>query len=111
MLSLTANVEGLLDAVPDALVGADSAGMIRFVNRQTELLLGYDPDDLIGLPVEMLVPESVRAIHRVHRADFNTDPRTRTMGSGLKLRGSRPDGTQFPIDVSLSPWTPRMLCW
>jgi PAS domain S-box-containing protein len=59
MHSLTANLEGLLDEVPDVLVEVDRDGMVRFVNRQTGLQFGYAPDDLIGLPVEVLVPESL----------------------------------------------------
>jgi PAS domain S-box-containing protein len=102
MLSLRQNLEGLLDAVPDALVAVDSVGMIRFVNRQTERLFGYEPDDLVGLPVEVLVPESLRAAHRVHRKDFAARPRTREMGRDLKLSGQRRDGSTFPIDVALS---------
>lgn len=102
MLPLTADVEGLPDGVPDAIVGVDSTGVIRFMNRQTELIFAYDPDDLMGRPVEVLVPESARPIHRVHREDYATDPRIRPMGSGLKLRGRRRDGTHFPIDVSVS---------
>jgi PAS domain-containing protein len=61
MSSKTTKFEGLLEAVPDALVGVDHAGVIRFVNRQTELLFGYERDDLIGAPLETLVPESLRA--------------------------------------------------
>jgi PAS domain S-box-containing protein len=102
MLSSTANVEGLLDAEPDALVGADSAGMIQSVNHQTELLFGYDPDDLFGLSVEVLVPQSARRIHQVHREGFNTHPKNQTMRSGLKVRERRHHCTQFPIEVSSS---------
>jgi PAS domain S-box-containing protein len=102
MHSLTANLEGLLDAVPDALVGVDRAGIVQFVNRQTELQFGYAPDDLLGLPVEVLVPESLRAIHRVHRDSYNAHPRTRIMGLGRRLVGRRRDGSQFPMDVSVS---------
>jgi len=102
MISLTANLEKVLDAVPDALVGVDGAGLIRFVNRRTELLFGYEPDDLIGLPVEVLVPESLRPAHRVHREKYVAVPRDREMGLGLNLSGRRRDGTQFPIDVALS---------
>ena len=102
MLSSTANVEGLLDAEPDALVGADSAGMIQSVNHQTELLFGYDPDDFFGLSVEVLVPQSARRIHQVHREGFNTHPKNQTMRSGLKVRERRHHCTQFPVEVSLS---------
>jgi PAS domain S-box-containing protein len=102
MRSRPANVEPLLDALPDALVGVDRAAVIQLVNRQTERLFGYEPDDLIGLPVEVLVPESVRPAHRVHREGYIAAQRTRGMGLDLPLIGRRRDGTQFPIDVALS---------
>jgi PAS domain S-box-containing protein len=102
MSSKTTKFEGLLEAVPDALVGVDHAGVIRFVNRQTELLFGYDRGDLIGAPLEMLVPESLRPVHKVHRERYVAAPFTRTMGQDLELRGRRRDGTQFPVDIALS---------
>jgi PAS domain S-box-containing protein len=102
MSSKTTKFEGLLEAVPDALVGVDHAGVIRFVNRQTELLFGYDRGDLIGAPLETLVPESLRPIHEVHREGYVAVPFTRTMGQDLELRGRRRDGTQFPVDIALS---------
>jgi PAS domain S-box-containing protein len=100
--SKTTKFEGLLEAVPDALVGVDHEGVIRFVNRQTELLFGYERDDLIGAPLETLVPESLRPVHKVHREGYVAAPFTRTMGLGLELRGRRRDGTQFPVDIALS---------
>ena len=103
MHALTADFQALLDAVPDALVGVDRAGVIRFVNRQTESLFGYERDDLVGAPLEVLVPESARPIHRVHRERYRIDPRTRPMGTEMKLNGRRRDGTQFPADIALSP--------
>jgi len=102
MSSKTTKFEGLLEAVPDALVGVDHAGVIRFVNRQTELLFGYERDDLIGAPLETLVPESLRPVHKVHRERYVAAPFTRTMGLDLELRGRRRDGTQFPVDIALS---------
>jgi PAS domain S-box-containing protein len=102
MSSEMTEFEGLLEAVPDALVGVDPAGAIRFVNRQTELLFGYDRDDLIGAPLETLVPESLRPVHKVHREGYVAAPFTRTTGLGLELRGRRRDGTQFPVDIALS---------
>jgi PAS domain S-box-containing protein len=83
MSSKMTNFETLLEAVPDALVGVDHAGVIRFVNRQTELLFGYDRDELIGAPLETLVPESLRPVHKVHRQGYAAAPFTRTMGLGL----------------------------
>src|ERR1019366_4156447 len=95
-------LEGLLEAVPDALVGVDHAGVIGFVNHQTELLFGYDRDDVIGAPMETLVPESLRPVHKTHREAYLAAPFTRTMGTDLELHGRRRDGTQFPVDIALS---------
>jgi PAS domain S-box-containing protein len=103
MSSQTRNFEGLLETSPDALVGVDEEGLIRFVNRQTESLFGYDRDDLIGQPIEILVPESLRAAHRVERQGYVQDPRDRAMGVRAKLRGRRRDGTKFPVDIALNP--------
>jgi len=102
MSSNATRFESLLEAVPDALVGMDQAGMIRFVNRQTELLFGYDRDDLIGRPVETLVPESLWQIYAQHKEDYFADPRTRSSGLDVQLGGRHQDGSEFPINVSLS---------
>jgi diguanylate cyclase (GGDEF)-like protein/PAS domain S-box-containing protein len=97
-----ADFEALLEAAPDAMVGIDQGGVIRFVNRQTELLFGYDRDDLVGQSIETLVLESFRKVHPAHRAGYFADPKTRPMAAGLQLTGRRRDGTEFPVDVSLS---------
>src|SRR5450631_4835879 len=102
MSSKTTRFEKLLEAVPDALVGMDQKGVIRFVNRQTESLFGYDRDDLIGQPIETLVPESLLQIYAEHREDYFADPRTRSSGLDVVLSGRQQDGTEFPINVSLS---------
>src|ERR1019366_599265 len=94
--------ESLLEAVPDAMVGVDQAGAIRFVNRQTELLFGYDRADLVGQPIETLVPESLQQVHTGLREGYVAAPRTRAMGLDLELSGRQADGTVFPVDVSLS---------
>ncbi|HZY01813.1 MAG TPA: PAS domain S-box protein [Dermatophilaceae bacterium] len=94
--------ENLLEAVPDALVGMDQKGVIRFVNRQTESLFGYDRDQLIGQRIETLVPESLWQIYAEHRDDYFADPRARSTGLDLQLNGRQRDGTAFPIDISLS---------
>jgi PAS domain S-box-containing protein len=92
----------LLESVPDALVGLDQKGMIRFVNCQTEALFGHDRDELIGQPIEMLVPDPLWQIYKSHREDYFADPRTRSSGLDLELSGRHRDGTQFPVNVSLS---------
>jgi PAS domain S-box-containing protein len=97
------HVRDLLDAAPDATVVADSAGVIVFANAQVREVLGYVPEALIGLNVDQLLPERLRAAHGAHRADFMYSPRVRPMGAGLDLYGRRRDGSEFPIEISLSP--------
>jgi PAS domain S-box-containing protein len=92
----------ILEASPDAVVGIDHAGVIRVANRQTEQLFGYERRDLLGRPIEILVPEARRRAHATHRQDFAAHPRTRPMGAGLELSGRRRDGSEFPVDISLS---------
>jgi PAS domain S-box-containing protein len=93
----------LVDAAPDAIVVADAAGGLVLVNRQAEHLFGRTRDELLAGTVEDLLPERLRARHRMHRDGFGRDPRTRAMGSGLVLHALRSDGTEFPVEVSLSP--------
>ena len=93
---------GLLEAAPDAMVCVDADGRIALVNAQTERLFGYGRDELVGQPVEMLVPDAVRDIHPGHRAGYVADPRPRPMGAGMELAGRRRDGTTFPAEISLS---------
>ena len=93
----------LLEAIPDAMVAVDGAGTILQVNSQTEQLFGYDRDLLIGQKVEMLVPARHRRQHKQHRDDFAQAPKLRRMGAGLDLYGRRRDGSEFPVEISLSP--------
>jgi len=93
---------GLLEAAPDAIVSVAADGRIALVNAQTERLFGYGRDELIGQPVETLVPDAVRGIHPGHRAGYVADPRPRPMGAGMELAGRRRDGTTFPAEISLS---------
>src|SRR3989338_11586081 len=94
---------GLLEAAPDAIVIVDGRGRITLVNAQTETLFGYSRDDLLGQPVELLVPERFRDRHGAHRDRYGADARTRSMGDGLDLTGRRKDGSEFPVEISLSP--------
>ena len=94
---------GLVEAAPDAMVIVDGDGRIELVNRQTERLFGYPRDALVGSPVEMLVPERFRGRHPQFRRAYTDRPRTREMGAGLELFALRADGTEFPVEISLSP--------
>src|SRR2546427_10355 len=93
---------GLLEAAPDAMVCVDRDGRIALVNAQTERLFGYGRDELVGQPVEMLVPDAVRDAHPGHRAGYVADPRPRPMGADMQLAGRRRDGSTFPAEVSLA---------
>jgi len=93
----------LLEAIPDAIVAVNQAGVIVQINSQTEDLFGYTRGELIGQRVELLVPERLRQEHHHHRDRYHEQPRTRMMGAGLDLRGRRRDGSEFPVEISLSP--------
>ena len=96
-------VRSVLDSAPDAMIIIDSSGLILFANRQVEALFGHRRQDLLGEPIEKLLPERFRARHVGHRSSFGSKPRVRPMGAGLDLFGMRADGTEFPVEISLSP--------
>jgi len=94
---------GLLESAPDAIVIVDQAGEIVLVNSQTERLFGYPREELLGKKVEILVPPRYGAVHPQYRDGFFKNARTRPMGAGLELFGVRRDGSEFPVEISLSP--------
>ncbi len=93
----------LLEAAPDAVVIVNESGEIVLVNEQTEKAFGYGREELLGRPVEILVPERFRQSHLVHRGAYVQCPHTRPMGANLELCGRRSDGSEFPAEISLSP--------
>jgi PAS domain S-box-containing protein len=93
---------GLLESVPDAMVIADETGTVLFVNGVAERLFGWSRAELVGQPVEALLPARFRAMHEVHRGGYHAAPRTRPMGLGLDLSALRKDGSEFAAEISLA---------
>jgi len=93
----------LVESAPDAVVIVNQKGEIQVVNAQTQELFGYSREELIGKPVETLVPERFRTPHVEHRGQYLHSPARRPMGAGLQLRGRRKDGSEFPVEISLAP--------
>ena len=93
----------LLESAPDGMVIIDADGHITFANAQTEALFGIPRTELLGQSIEILIPERLRESHLRHRADYLRGPRLRPMGAGLALHGRRRDGSEFPVEISLSP--------
>jgi protein-histidine pros-kinase len=93
----------LLEAAPDAMVIVDGSGTIVLVNTQAERLFGYERREMLGQRVEMLVPTSVRPSHHKHRDGYMAEPHVRPMGASLTLHGLRKDGSEVPVEISLSP--------
>lgn len=95
----------ILESAPDAMIIIDHFGKITVVNGQAEKMFGYTRKQLLGEEVEMLLPEQFRDRHISHRAAYSADPRLRPMGSDFELMGRRADGSEFPVEISLSPFT------
>jgi PAS domain S-box-containing protein len=93
----------VLEAIPDAVAAVNRQGVIIQVNSQAESMFSYTRDELIGQSIEILVPERQRGDHQRHRDNFHAKPKIRRMGSGLDLYGRRRDGSEFPVEISLSP--------
>ena len=97
----------VLELAPDGLMVIDAKGTIQLANAQSERLFGYTRAELVGKPVEMLVPADVRGRHPQLREEFHRAPSSRAMGSGRELRGQRKDGSLFPVEIGLSPLPDR----
>jgi PAS domain S-box-containing protein len=101
--SVEVQLRQLLELAPDAILVTDAEGRIALVNGQMEKMFGYAREELLGAPVEILLPERMRRGHVRHRSGYIAAPRTRPMGAGLDLLGVKKDGREFPVEISLSP--------
>ena len=98
-----ARYRALVELAPDGIVEVDSRGRIVLINAETRRMFGYAGGELLGQPVGMLMPERFRQVHLGHQAAYARNPALRAMGSGLELVGRRKDGSEFPVEISLSP--------
>jgi len=97
------DVSAMVETSPDGMVLVDEQGTMLVVNSKIETMFGYDRAELLGRPVEMLLPDQHRQVHTAHRTRYRVDPRPRSMGSGLDLLAQRSDRTEFAVEVSLAP--------
>ncbi|HEV3028325.1 MAG TPA: PAS domain S-box protein, partial [Planctomycetota bacterium] len=101
--ALAAKLKGLLEAAPDAMLIVDEKGRIILINSMVEQLFGYERRELLGRPMEILVPPRFRDGHPAHRSGYFHNPKPRPMGAGIDLAGLRKNGSEFPAEISLSP--------
>lgn len=101
--TLESRYRELLESTPDGIVIVNPTGHILIANSQAERLFGYGPGEMRSSLVELLLPERFRPLHKGHRSHYFAQPRTRAMGAGLELYGLRKDGSEFPVEISLSP--------
>ena len=102
-MSAARRYRDLLEAAPDAILEVDRHGRIVLANHSVKRLFGYEPEDLVGQPVEILVPDHLKGAHHHQRSSYMDAPSIRPMGNGLKLSARRADGSQFPVEITLSP--------
>ena len=95
----------LLESAPDAMIIIDAEGKITIINAQAETMFGYSREDILGQPIEILLPERLKEQHVRHRGEYYGDPKVRPMGAGRDLVARRADGSEFPVEISLSPVT------
>jgi PAS domain S-box-containing protein len=100
---LSTSLAELLESMPDGIIIVDASGHVVLATQQGAALFGYSRNELLGQPIEVLLPERFRAGHFGHRSAFTAQPRVRAMGAGLELFGLRKDGSEFPVEISLSP--------
>jgi protein-histidine pros-kinase len=98
-----AKFRGMMEVAPDAMVTVNRGGIIVLVNGQAEAMFGYPRDEMLGQPVELLLPDRFRGNHSQHRTSYTESPRIRPMGANLELYARRKDGTEFPVEISLGP--------
>lgn len=98
-----ARTKSWLELAPDGIMIVTAEGAVKFMNTQACRMFGYEPAELLDRPVETLIPERYRGVHIEHRTGYVAEPRTRPMGAGLDLYGLRKDGTEFPVEIALSP--------